>query len=149
MKLFLGCLVIFISTITAIDAIAPGDRSPICRTNFRYRLSHDWIPYANDTSSGTWKVLIDQYDYETLEGQFSIPPGVWSALDVDNDGLRVGILTSKIANCSVVRFCFAFSSSKEVVGHVPIKFGYQIHIGLQAKTTGSLHKPLITLMLWS
>ena len=104
MKLFLGCLVIFIATFVAIDAIASGDYSPICRTDFRYRLAHDWIPYANDTSSGTWKVLIDQYDYQNLEGP-GIPPGVWSALDVDNDGLCVGILTSKIANCSVVRFC--------------------------------------------
>ena len=58
----------------------------ICHTNFS--VAHDWIPYANDTSSGTWKVLIDQYDYQNILG-FG---GVWSALDADNDGTSVCVI---------------------------------------------------------
>ena len=78
MKL-LECLVIFLSTCAITDAVAPNDYSITCRTDFQYRQAHDWIPYANDTSSGTWKVLIDQYDYLSILG-FG---GVWSALDAD------------------------------------------------------------------
>ena len=25
---------------------APGDLQDVCRTNFRYRVAHDWIPYV-------------------------------------------------------------------------------------------------------
>ena len=89
MKLLPGCLVLFISIFMVTDAIAPSDRSLICRNDYRYRVAHDWIPYANSTSSGTWKVLVDQYDYETLEGA-GIPPGAWKKLDSDGDGLFVG-----------------------------------------------------------
>ena len=78
MKLF-GCLAIFLSTFALMDAVAPNDFSITCRTDFQYRLAHDWIPYANDTSSGTWKVLIDQYDYQSILG-FG---GVWKAIDAD------------------------------------------------------------------
>ena len=70
------------------SAIAPDDHHEICRTDFRYRVAHDWIPYANDTSSGTWKVLIDQYDYQNLLGT-GIPPGVWTGRDIDGDGRQV------------------------------------------------------------
>ena len=81
MKLFAsGCFVIFLSTFAVMDAIAPDDADiSTCRTNHLYRMDHDWIPYANDTSSGTWKVLIDQYDYQNLIGHL----GVWSTLDAD------------------------------------------------------------------
>ena len=78
MKLF-GCFIIFLSTFAVMDAVAPDDYNTICRTNFLYRTAHDWIPYANDTSSGTWKVLIDQYDYLNIIGY----SGVWSTLDDD------------------------------------------------------------------
>ena len=67
------------------SAVAPHDRHYICRTDFRYRAAHDWIPYANNTSSGTWKVVIDQYDYQNLLGT-GIPPGVWTRRDIDRDG---------------------------------------------------------------
>ena len=86
-----GCL-IFIITTWVVRAIAPNDRHDICRTNFRYRVAHDWIPYTNDTSSGTWKVLLDQYDYQNLlDG--STPAGVWSAeqFSPDSDGRQVTI----------------------------------------------------------
>ena len=73
------------------SAVAPDDRHDICRTDFRYRLAHDWIPYANDTSSGTWKVLIDQYDYQNLLGT-GIPPGVWTGQNIDGDGRQVSQL---------------------------------------------------------
>ena len=66
------------------SAIAPDDRHSICRTNFRYRAAHDWIPYANYTSSGTWKVLLDQYDYQNLLGA-GTPAGVWTGRDIDGD----------------------------------------------------------------
>ena len=63
------------------EGVAPNDFSITCRTDFQYRQAHDWIPYANDTSSGTWKVLIDQYDYQSVIG--ADPAAVWSALDAD------------------------------------------------------------------
>ena len=72
-----GCLILFVTT-WDVRAIAPGDHDDICRTNFRFRPAHDWIPYANDTSSGTWRVLLDQYDYQNLIGD-GTPAGVWSA----------------------------------------------------------------------
>ena len=87
MKLF-GCLVILLSIFAVMDAIAPHDFSITCRTNFQYRQAHDWIPYANDTSSGTWKVLIDQYDYQIVLGAGG---GVWSALDADTQPTPDGI----------------------------------------------------------
>ena len=60
--------------------------------NFRYRVAHDWIPYANDTSSGTWKVLLDQYDYQNLLGG-GTPAGVWSTeqFSPDRDGRQVTV----------------------------------------------------------
>ena len=86
---FFGCLVILISTFAVIDAVAPSDRNPTCRTDFRYIVLHNWIPYAEDTSSGiAWKVLIDQYDYESLVGSRMSSAG-WSTLDVDSDGKTV------------------------------------------------------------
>ena len=72
------------------SAIAPDDRHHICRTNFRYRTAHDWIPYANATSSGTWKVLIDQHDYQNVLGAGS-PPGAWTGRDSDGDGRQVSL----------------------------------------------------------
>ena len=82
MKL-LGFLAIFLFTFAVMDAVyvAPNDFSITCRTDFQYRLAHDWIPYANDTSSGTWKVLIDQYDYQSIIG--ADPGAVWKAIDAD------------------------------------------------------------------
>ena len=72
-------MVFFFQLVLQTDGVAPDDYNTICRTNFLYRVAHDWIPYANDTSSGTWKVLIDQYDYQNLIGH----SGVWSTLDAD------------------------------------------------------------------
>ena len=86
MKLF-GCLAIFLSTFAVMDAIAPNDYFRMCREDFLYRQAHDWIPYANNTSSGTWKVLIDQYDYQSVLGF----QGVWSALDADTQPTPDGI----------------------------------------------------------
>ena len=76
------------------SAIAPYDRHNICRTNFRYRVAHDWIPYANDTStsSGTWKVLLDQYDYQNLVDA-GTPAGVWSAGQFSPDSDRRQVTT--------------------------------------------------------
>ena len=76
-----------------IKGQAPGDSQDICRTDFRHRTPHDWIPYANDTSVGVrgdvkWQVLLDQYDYQNILGS-GIPPGVWTARDVDGDGVQV------------------------------------------------------------
>ena len=62
-------------------------RCTVCRTNFRYRVAHDWIPYANNTSSGTWKVFIDQYDYQNLVGGYT-PARVWSAVQFSPDSDR-------------------------------------------------------------
>ena len=72
-----------------VVAVAPYDGHPTCRTNFRYRGHHDWIPYANNTSSGTWRMLVDQYDYQNVLGEFAFPAGVWTARDVDGDGRQV------------------------------------------------------------
>lgn len=89
MQLLLCCL--FGLVLTQVSAVQP-DNCPdshhgICRTDFRYRTTHDWIPYANGTSGDgiRWRVLIDQYDYQNLLGQFNIPPGVWKDVDVDGD----------------------------------------------------------------
>ena len=77
-----------------IKGQAPGDRQQRCRTDFRYYDGlHDWVPYVNDTSVGVrgdvkWQVLLDQYDYQNILGN-GIPPGVWTARDVDGDGNQV------------------------------------------------------------
>ena len=73
------CLAFLFQLVLQTEGVAPNDYSITCRTDFQYRQAHDWIPYANATSSGTWKVLIDQYDYQSILG-FG---GVWSALDAD------------------------------------------------------------------
>ena len=118
MKLF-GSLAIFLSTFSVMDAVAPNDFSITCRTDFQYRAAHDWIPYANDTSSGTWKLLVDQYDYQSILGF----RGVWKAIDADMqptpDGITV-CLDYKL-NRSLVNIFFHFSLLKAVVGHAPIK----------------------------
>ena len=74
-------------------ASCPESFHRICRTDFRYRVTHDWIPYANATSGDgiKWRVIVDQYDYQNLIGDFNIPPGVWKA--VDNDGDHLGVST--------------------------------------------------------
>ena len=74
------------------QAIAPYDRHSTCRTHFRYRGHHDWMPFANDTSDGTWRMLLDQYDYQNVLGEYTLPRGVWTARDVDGDGRQVLIL---------------------------------------------------------
>ena len=82
------CLVFLVQLVVrTADGIAPNDFSITCRTGLQYRTAHDWIPYANDISSGTWKVLIDQYDYQSILG-FG---GVWSALDADTQPTPDGI----------------------------------------------------------
>ena len=72
---------------------APGDFHSICRTNFRYRGQHDWIPYVNDTSDGVrgevkWQVILDQYDYQNILGS-GFSRGVWTGGDFDRDGVQV------------------------------------------------------------
>ena len=83
-------ILVYIQPLCSLAAIiAPDYRHILCRSDFRYRVAHDWIPYANDTSlNGTWKVLIDQYDYQNLLGT-GIPPGVWTGRDFDGDGRQV------------------------------------------------------------
>ena len=82
------CLVFLVQLVLRpADGVAPNDFSITCRTDFLYRQAHDWIPYANDTSSGTWKVLIDQYDYQSVLGAGG--GAVWKAIDTDTDGITV------------------------------------------------------------
>ena len=62
-----------------INGQAPGDFQELCRTDFRYRVVHDWIPYVNDTSVGVrgdvkWQIFVDQNDYQHLVGD-TIPAG--------------------------------------------------------------------------
>ena len=60
-------ILVYIQPLCSLAAIiAPDYRHILCRLDFRYRVAHDWIPYANDTSSGTWKVLIDPVSYTHL-----------------------------------------------------------------------------------
>ena len=49
------------------------------------------MPYANASSENgiKWRVILDQYDYQTLVGEFTFPPGVWKNVDVDGDGRSV------------------------------------------------------------
>ena len=97
MQLILCCL--FGLLLTQVSAVppenCPDDHQLICRTDFRYRVSHDWIPYANASSGDgiRWRVLVDQHDYQNILGQFNIPPGVWKAVDADGDGLNVSTVT--------------------------------------------------------
>ena len=63
---------------TIIVEQALGDFQEICRTDFRYRIVHNWILYVNDTSVGVrsevkWQILIDQYNYQNLLGAGQIP----------------------------------------------------------------------------
>jgi hypothetical protein len=117
----LECLVIFLSTFAVMDAIAPNDYSRQCRIDFQYRREHDWIPYANDTSSGTWKVLIDQYDYLSVLGVGG--GAVWKAIDADTQPTpdrKTVRFRLPFAN-NILIHVFNSSSPKEVVGHAPIK----------------------------
>ena len=85
---FVVLLTLGIQTLRVV-AVAPYDGHSTCRTHFLYRVHHDWIPYANDTSSGTWRMLVDQYDYQNVLGELTFPAGVWTARDVDGDGRQV------------------------------------------------------------
>lgn len=92
MQLILCCLVGL--SLTLVSAAppenCPDDYDATCRTDYRYRVGHDWIPYANASSGNgvRWRVLVDQHDYQNIFGQFNIPPGKWKANDVDGDGLN-------------------------------------------------------------
>ena len=75
---------------------APGDFQELCRTDFRYRPNHDWIPYVNDTTVGVrgdvkWKILVDQHDYQKILNTGVGTAPVWTRRDVDGDGRRVCI----------------------------------------------------------
>ena len=74
-------LAFLLQLVLQTEGVAPNDFSITCRTDFQYRQAHDWIPYANATSSGTWKVLIDQYDYQSILGDDT--GAVWKAIDAD------------------------------------------------------------------
>ena len=101
MQLLLFCVLVIVLTQTSAasyptcpdDCNDEGNYHGICRTDYQYRSAHDWIPYANSTSGDgiKWRVIIDQYDYQNIFGQFNIPPGVWIAVDHDRDGLGVSI----------------------------------------------------------
>ena len=75
---------------------APGDFSSTCRTHFRYRGFHDWIPHVNDTAVGVrgdvkWQVIVDQFDYENILGE-GVLAGVWTARDFDGGGGQVNVV---------------------------------------------------------
>ena len=93
MQIFLCCLfgLLFIQVSAVPPENCQEDYDPVCRTDFRYRLSHDWIPYANASSGDgiRWRVLVDQHDYQNIFGSQNVPPGVWKEVDVDGDGLNV------------------------------------------------------------
>jgi hypothetical protein len=114
-------VVFFVQLVLQTDAgIAPDDYSRQCRTDFQYRRAHDWIPYANDTSSGTWKVLIDQYDYQSILGVGG--GAVWKAIDADTgtpDRITVRFRLPFANN--ILIHVFNFSLPKAVVEHAPIK----------------------------
>ena len=92
-------VVVFFLVISLMQLVfgqAPGDFHKICRTDFRYRMPHDWIPYVNDTTVGVrgdvkWQILVDQNDYQHIlrRGVGSSP--VWKRRDIDGDGLQVWI----------------------------------------------------------
>ena len=90
MHLLLCCLLgIVLAQVSAVPPDnCPGDFDAICRTDFRYRVTHDWIPYANDSSGNgiRWRMLYDQYDYQNIFGEFNIPPGKWKVHDADGNG---------------------------------------------------------------
>ena len=97
MQLILCCLVGL--SLTLVSAAppenCPDDYDATCRTDYRYRIGHDWIPYANSSSGDgvRWRVLVDQHDYQNIFGQFNIPPGKWKEVDADGDGLTVSAVT--------------------------------------------------------
>ena len=83
-----------------ISGQAPKDAQQLCRTDFRYRRAHDWIPYVNDTSVGVsgdvkWQILLDQYDYENLVGDGLTPPSPWTTKDFDGDTYQVCTITKR------------------------------------------------------
>ena len=95
MRQFLCCLFgLVLTQLSAVHSSCPEDYHGICRSDFRYRVTHDWIPYANATGADgiKWRVIIDQYDYQNLLGESSIPPGVWKAVDQDKDGVGVSTI---------------------------------------------------------
>ena len=99
MQLLLFCL--FGVVLAQVSALAPlkceevNTYSDTCRTHFRYRAHHDWMPYANASSGNgiKWRVILDQYDYQTLLGSsfFQTIPSTWKGVDVDGDGRSVRI----------------------------------------------------------
>ena len=74
---------------------APGDFQEICRTDFRYRTLHDWIPYVNDNitlgvrGDVKWQILVDQNDYQHILGTGVGSSPVWMSRDIDGDGRQV------------------------------------------------------------
>ena len=73
---------------------APGDFQDICRTDFRYRALHDWIPYVKNTTVGVrgdvkWQILVDQNDYQSILNTGVGPSPVWISRDFDGDGRQV------------------------------------------------------------
>ena len=92
MRLLLCCLLsVVLDQASAVLCPEEDIHHGICRTDFRYRVTHDWIPYANATSEDgvKWKVLVDQYDYQNIFGKFSIPQGVWESVSNDGDTIQV------------------------------------------------------------
>ena len=101
--------------LTLISAVppenCPEDYDSICRTDYRYRVGHDWIPYANASSGDgiRWRVLVDQHDYQNVFGpQQFFAPGKWKEVDVDGDGLNVSTINAVvITTCK--KICEIFS----------------------------------------
>ena len=88
-----GLVLISVSVVPSENC--PEEYDPICRTDYRYRVSHDWIWYANASSGDgiRWRVLVDQHDYQNIFGSFLFPAGKWKELDADGDGINVSTVT--------------------------------------------------------
>ena len=97
MRQLILCCALFGLVLTTVSALPPDDcpedYDPIWRTDFRYRVSHDWVPYAKASSGDgiRWRVLVDQFDYQNIFGEFNFPPGKWKAIDADGDRITVSM----------------------------------------------------------
>ena len=137
-------VILAIQTLRLVGAVAPADRHGICRTDFRYRALHDRIPYANDTSSGTWRMLLDQNDYQNIIGGF--PTGVWTARDFDGDGRTViSAIVFRLHTSNQLSYRMIRSSSRKATEeHVHGKFEQLVHFQIPIPTTGSLRRQWTT-----
>ena len=152
MQLLLFCL--FGVVLAQVSAFAPPkceeDYHETCRTNFRYRSHHDWMPYANASSENgiKWRVILDQYDYQTLVGEFSFPQGVWKDLDEDKDGRSVRMLISSTMHSTNYLLIIYHSGHKAVVALALTNFE-SVLSGIRSQTTGSSLRLSLIVMQWN